>query len=257
MTPGRAAAVALAVALFAHGTRASAAPTTAETLREASAALTAGDHARAAQLAGPLVGAQVDRADRSEAWRVYGLALFFLGRTAEAEAALVEHMKLEPDTHLDPARFPPEVIVFFEDVRSRHAAEIGGSRGRPDTPREKAKNLFPPWGQIQNGEHGKAIAIGAAELLLLATNITTAALLYRWCGTGAVTCHIGQQSRRDQAIQARRINIASAALLVATYAYGVIDGFYHHGRRRGERSYMSLGVDPSRDGAALVLGWQF
>ncbi len=232
---------------------------TAALLREAGSALAAGDHARAATLAGPLTTAPgIDRAERSEALRVYGLALFHAGSTAEAEAAVLAHLKLEPDAHLDPAVFPPEVIVFFEDVRARHAAEINATRPlRPDTIAESAKDWLPPWGQIQNGHRGKALVLGATGLVLVAANLTSAMLLYRWCSEADGTCSSGNRSRREEAIMLRRVNIISLVALLPWYVYGVWDARAHHGRSRAERSYISLGVDASPDGGHLVFGGSF
>lgn len=241
--------------------RAAAADTgTAATLRDAGSALVSGDHARAAQLAGPLTATPgVDRADRSEAWRIYGLALFHLGRHAEADAAVLEHLRLEPDAHLDPAVFPPEVIVFFEDVRARHAAELAGRRAaRPDTRREWLKNPLVPWGQFQNGHRTKGIVLGSAELLLAATALSTYVMLRRWCNEATGVCSSGGDSRRDQAITLRQINLASSIGLFAVWAYGFVDAWYYHrSGRRAERSYISLGVDPAGSGGELVIGWSF
>ncbi len=241
--------------------RAAAADTgTAATLRDAGSALVSGDHARAAQLAGPLTATPgVDRADRGEAWRIYGLALFHLGRHGEADAAILEHLRLEPDAHLDPAVFPPEVIVFFEDVRARHAAELAGRRAaRPDTVRERLKNWFPPWGQFQNGHRTKGWIVGSAELLLAATAFTTMMVLREWCNEATGVCSSGGESRRDQAIRMRQLNLASSIAFAAVVAYAIIDAeVYYHRGRRAERSYISLGVDPAGSGGELVIGWSF
>lgn len=237
-------------------------PEPVDQLREASDALAAGQYDRAAELSGTLVHAvaRIDAIDRAEAYRVYGLAQFFLGETAAAEAALLQYLRLDPDAHLDPGRFPPEVIVFFEDVRSRNAAELRGLRERPATVREWSKNLFPPWGQFANGHTTKGILIGSAELLLLGANLTTFFVLDSWCdrnGTGV--CTDGDTDRRETAKTLRMVNLATAAALAGVYLYGAIDGFHHHRRlRRSETArYMSVGVTPTDGGGMLLLSRSF
>jgi hypothetical protein len=253
--------IALALAFAAPAARAQA-PGTTDQLRHASDALANGDYDRAATLSGALVQRveQVDEIDRAEAYRVYGLAQFFLGETAAAEAALLQYLRLDPDAHLDPGRFPPEAIVFFEDVRSRHAAELRGLRERPTSVREWSKNLFPPWGQFANGHTTKGLVIGTAELLLLGANLTTYFVLDSWCdrnGTGV--CTDGDQDRRSTATTLRLVNLATAAALGAVYLYGVVDGFHHHRRlrQRDTTRHMSVGVTPTSGGGILLFSRTF
>lgn len=250
-----------ALAFAAPAARAQA-PGPTDQLRHASDALASGEYDRAADLSGALVQAveTVDEVDRAEVYRVYGLARFFLGDTAAAEAALLQYLRLDPDAHLDPGRFPPEAIVFFEDVRSRHAAELRGLRERPTTVREWSKNLFPPWGQFANGHSTKGIVVGTAELLLLGANLTTYFVLDSWCdrnGTGV--CTAGDQDRRSTATTLRMINLASAAALAAVYVYGVVDGFHHHRRlrQRDTERHMSVGVTPTSGGGILLFSRTF
>jgi hypothetical protein len=112
-------------------------------------------------------------------------------------------------------------------------------------------------GQIQNGHRGKAAALGATGLVLVAANLTSAMLLYRWCSEADRTCRSGGESRREEAIMLRRINIVSLVALLPWYVYGVWDARAHHSSGRAEHSYISLGVDPSIGGGQLVLGGRF
>ncbi len=236
-------------------------------LREAQEALQRGDYAAAEGLARPIVN-DIDRVnaiDRAETYRVYGLALFFLQRLPDAEAALLAYLRLDPDAHLDPGRYPPEAIVFFEDIRARHRAELLGLRPRPRTVREWSKNLFPPWGQFANGDDTKGWVVGSAELLLLATHLTTFFVLDHWCdrnGTGVCTTP-GGADRRDAASVLRAVNLVSGGALIAIYAYGVIDGFARH-RHLAHRETspemsagMSVGVSTTPGGGIATVGWRF
>jgi len=261
------AALLVAAALVALAIPARAQPGAAsgvsQRLSDAQEALQRGDYAAAEALAHPIVDdiERVDAIDRAETYRVYGLALFFLERLPDAEAALLAYLRLDPDAHLDPGRYPPEAIVFFEDIRARHRAELLGLRERPRTVREWSKNLFPPWGQFANGDDTKAWVIGSAEVLLLATHLTTFFILDRWCdrnGTG-VCATAGGADRRNAASVLRGVNLVSGGALIAVYVYGVIDGFarHRHLAHRETPGDMSVGVNTTRGGGVATVSWRF
>jgi hypothetical protein len=225
-------------------------------LHAAAEALRGGDYRRSAELAAPLAeNPAIERTDRAEAHRLYGLALFFLGRHGDAEAALLEYLKLDVDAHLDPALVPPEAIVFFEDVRSRHAAELRALRPKPKQKRYAILNVLPPAGQLQNGHRGKAIAIGAGGVLLLGANLGSYLVLRDWCGADK-TCG----DHTDDARTLRIVNLASGIMLIGLYAYGVGDAAWHYYRRPDEahpEPMMSVGVAPTAGGAYVSLGGRF
>lgn len=265
------AALLAAAALIALASAARAQPgstaSVSDRLRQAQEALQRGDYAAAEGLARPIVDdiERVDAIDRAETYRVYGLALFFLQRLPDAEAALLAYLRLDPDAHLDPGRYPPEAIVFFEDIRARHRAELLGLRPRPRTVREWSKNLFPPWGQFANGDDTKGWIVGGSEVLLLAAHLTTFFVLDHWCdrnGTG-VCATPGGADRRDAANVLRAVNLVSGGALIAVYAYGVIDGFARHRHlahreTRADMSVgMSVGVSTTPGGGIASLSWRF
>jgi hypothetical protein len=233
-------------------------------LQEATVALQTGEYARAADLAGPVAREpnSIDEQDRAEAWRIYGLALFFLDRHGEAEGALLEYMKLDVDAHLDPALVPPEAIVFFEDVRSRHAAELRQYRPmKKVTVRAFAANLLPPFGQVQNGHRGKAWLIGTSEVLLIGAHIGSYYLLRKWCSSTDGTCSGGETDHTSDAKRVRVLNLVSGGLLIGVVAYGIADGFVNFYRQRRRRAAveapMSVGVVPTHRGAYLSLRGRF
>lgn len=219
-------------------------------LGQAQAHLLAGEYAEATRLARPIArDDRVARPDRAEAWRIYGLALYLMGLEEEADAALFEYLKLEPDAHLDPALVPPEAIVFFEAVRARHAAELERYRPRPP-PRRRfaALNLLPPAGQFQNRQPAKGWAIGLTEVALLATNVTTYVLLRDMCG---VDCGEDPSTARTL----KTVNLISGGLFLGVVLYGVVDGFLVY-RRQGaeERAGVPFAVAPV-DGGGLTFHW--
>jgi hypothetical protein len=212
----------------------------ADPLADARAKLVEAAYDEAAALAEPLArDPALPAAERAEANRVYGLALFFLGRRDEADAALLVYLKLEPDAHLDPALVPPEAVVFFEEVRTRHAGEILVTRPRPPPPPPRKYypilNLLPPFGQFQNGHPVKGWLIAAAEVAFLAVNIATYAMLRANCAND-LTCD--DQGTADVM---RTLNQMSFALFVSTYVIGVVDGFVYANRPQPK---FGVGVAP-------------
>jgi hypothetical protein len=216
----------------------------ATVLRDANGAAGRGDWQRVAGLVGALDPDALDRADRAEALRLRGLAAFFLGRRDAAEADLLAYLRLDLDARLDPAVTPPEAVTFFDDVRARHAAELRALR--PRSRRWGALNLLPPWGQFQNHQRTKGWIIAGTGALLVAADVTSYALLRRWCDPTHKTCddngaHVGA------ARVLRPVNLIAGGALVALYAYGVIDGFanFHRGRE--------VMVVPTSGGGAQVV----
>lgn len=202
----------------------------ADVLGEANAALGAGDYRKAKALAGQVARnpGPTDR-DRAEAWRLLGLAYFYLGDRSGARAAFWEYLKLDPDGRLDPALVPPDAISDLEHVRNEHAAEIAARRPKKHR-RSYWLNFVPVAGQWQNGDRGKMWFIASAGTALLAANITSYVLLARWCGGPDDTCDEGEPGQPgysnhiDEARTARTINIASGVALIGLYAWGVYDG---------------------------------
>jgi len=234
--------LALALALVPVTAAAQPAPPAVDALGEANAALGAGDYQKAKLLAGQVARAPgpADR-DRAEAWRVLGLAYFYLGDRTGARAAFLEYLKLDPDGTLDPALVPPEAVSLLTSVRNEHAAEIAARRPKKHK-RSYWLNFVPVAGQWQNGDRGKMWFIASAGTALLAANITSYVMLARWCGGADDTCDEGQPGQPgysnhiDEARTARTINIGSGLALIALYAYGVYDGITTYRRLEAEEA---------------------
>jgi hypothetical protein len=225
-------------------------------LRVAQAHLAAGQFEDAVRLAVPLGrDTRLGRADRAEAWRVAGLALFQLGRRDSADAAFFEYLKLEPEAHLDPNLNSAEVVLFLEEVRARHAGELARYKHRPRKRRVAALNLLPPWGQFQNDQQVKAWSLGVVEGALLVTNIGSWLILDSMCDPADGTC--GDSADAARAWQ--KVNIASGVLLIGAVAYGIVDGFWVHRRltREEEMGYSEVGFVPTERGGVVVFSGRF
>jgi hypothetical protein len=212
---------------------------TSDILRNGNTAATAGDWQRVAQLVDPLLQRPLVPADLAEAHRLAGIAAFFQQRSDDAERHVLAYLRIDLDGRLDPALYPPDAVAYFNDVASRHAAELRALRTKPK--RSWLLNLIPPGGQLQNGERTKAYVIGGLLGTLLVVNLTTYALLRSWCdhtdgrSGGGLTCTDGGDHTRS-AEKIRPYNIASGIGVVVTYAYGVYDGVQGYRQRSREQA---------------------
>lgn len=227
-----------ALALWMGVAHAQPEPSTSEVLRASNAAALAGDWPRVAQLVEPLLRETLATGDLAEANRLAGLAAFFEHRSAAAEGHFLAFLTIVPTGRLDPTLYPPDVVAFFNDVASRHVAELAAVRPAPR--RAWWRTLVPPLGQLQNGQRTKAYALGGTLGALLVTNLTTYYFLSRWCQAtdgrkgGGLSCFNGGDHTREAA-RLRAPNIASGIGFLAVYAYGVIDGVWGYRQRTRER----------------------
>lgn len=231
-------AVAMSTAI-AHGQPGA---TTSDRLRGANTAALAGDWQRVADFVGPLLQQPLERADLSEAHRLAGLAAFFRQRSNEAENHFLAYLRIEIDARLDPALYPPEVVAFFNDVASRHIAELRALRSQPKR-RSWVLTLIPPFGQFQNGDRVKGYVIGGALGGFLIVNVTSYAYLRTWCHHASGTagdswiCNNGGD-HRPEAAKLRPYNIASGIGAILTYAYGVYDAVQGYRQRSREHAIL-------------------
>ena len=180
-----------------------------------------GDYEGVVQLLRPIVDedAPLPKLERTEAIRTYGIACVLTGRRVAAEGAFVLLLRADPRTELDPTLVRPEAVQFFEGVRARWRAELVTAYRKNRGKRYTILDFLPPAGQFQNHQRAKGYAIGAAELALLATNITTGVLLNDWQGSTHEF-----PNHKDAARAMIPINIASFAAFFTVIAYGIVDG---------------------------------
>ena len=235
---GRLAAVALVLLAAAATSRAQPGAPATDPLVDANAALTAGDYPRALALAAPARDAG-PAPDRAEAWRITGVAHFYLGDQQAARADFAACLRLFPDATLDPALYPPEVLALFDSVRHDLAAELAASRPKPRRKRSAWLSVVPVVAQWQNGDTTKMWVVGSLAAAFAVANGTSFYLLHRWCDTSDGTCDEGNPGDPDysnhlpEARRARVVNVVSAVGLLGVLTYSVVDGVL--GYRRLER----------------------
>lgn len=232
------------------------AQSTSDQLATANAAASAGDWPRVDAIVLPLLRGSLGPTQHAEANRLAGLSAYFQQRLPAAEAHFLAYLKIELDARLDPTIYPPDVVTFFQDVQVRHAAELRARR--PKQKRYWLLNLIPPGGQIQNGEHTKAIIVGSLVGAFAIANVSTYVLLNSWCKTVAgsngnsVTCD-ENKDRSTTASRLQTINVVSAIGLTVSYIYGVYDGVTGYRKRSERRPF----VMPTSGGGVVGIGGTF
>lgn len=206
--------------------------TPAELLRAGNEAAVAGDWDRVSALVGPVLDRQLAPADLAEAHRLAGLAEFFRGDRASAEIHFLAYLRIDLDGGLDAALYPPEVIVFFTDVKTKYAAELRARR--PKARRYLFVSPIPVASQFQNGQRTKGIVLASTLVILGGTNVISYGLLHKWCDADR-TCD-ARGDHTTAASRARVVNIVSGIGLLVSVAYGVIDGATGYRRVSRERT---------------------
>jgi hypothetical protein len=231
-----------------------------EMLREGNAAALAGDWPRVALVVDPLLQRELSTPDLGEAHRLAGLAAFFQQRADAAERHFLAYLRIEIDGRLDPALYPPDAVAFFNDVASRHGAELRALRVRPS--RSWVKTLLPPLGQFQNGDRTKGYVLGVALGAALVTNLATYTYLRAWCNHtdgsagGVLTCDEDGGDHTDAAKRLRPLNIGSGIAFAVIYIYGVYDGIRGYRRRTREHAIQPF-MNVSRSENVLGIGGRF
>jgi hypothetical protein len=226
-------------------------------LRDANAAATAGDWDKVASQVDPLLANSLGPADLAEAHRLAGLAAFFHNDSAGAEAHFVAYLRIDLEGHLDPALYPPEVVRFFDDVRTRHAADLRARR--PRAKRYWIVSPIPVASQIQNGETTKGIVIASLFGAFAVTNLTSYFVLRSWCHDAGSTCDGGQTTGTNHYRAAQRLqaaNVASGIGMIAVAVYGVYDGVRGY-QRRTRVLALEPYASPSSAGAVFGIAGSF
>lgn len=247
------------IGLSAPAAHAQPGASTSDVLREGNTAALAGDWGGVSALVEPLLARSLATPDLGEAHRLAGIAAFFQQRGDAAEQHVLAYLRIDLDGRLDPALYPPEVVAFFNDVASRHAAELRALRA-PPRQRTWLLTLLPPIGQYQNGDHTKAYVLGGAMGAILIVNLTTYNYLRRWCNHtdgaagGGLTCDEDGSDHTRAARAIRPYNIASGVAFILMYGYGVFDGIRGYRRQSREQAVQPFAARTNNGGVVGITG---
>jgi hypothetical protein len=230
-----------------------------------------------------------------QAWQMLGISEWHLGDRAQARAAFVSLLQVDPDHQLDAFLVPPAIVEFFEEVKRAEEPTLGTLRKRRRLLRdqerlaeEARRRLFAEerartgpatkvirvqersyilnWmplgaGQFQNGHRAKGTAIAAGELLLGAINIGSILIHNQIVDDSANRCSPSARSgctRPPYTDAARRnLNVVDA---IKYSSAGLFWGLYGLGVWDAHRYYVprvETEVSPKDAGLTVSLRWDF
>jgi tetratricopeptide (TPR) repeat protein len=260
MSTRRAALLALAALLLAIP---AAAPAEPEQLKNANEAFDHGKYEEAIRLIDEANDKKLlaSEADLVDAWRIHGLAHFYLSHRDEARASFTRLLFIDPDYTLDPLLVPPGAIAELDDVRKEKEPKLASiretrraiaelkrkqederrklledeerRRREKDAPpallqrveRHSILTNFLPFGaaQIEQGRSqvGAMIAIGQA--LALTGTVVTYSQTQGYLGTDGKV----DPNKVGAATKWRTANWITFGLSAAIYLGGVLDAVLH------------------------------
>jgi hypothetical protein len=234
--------------------------TPAELLRAGNQAAVAGEWGMVSRLIDIALKNQLSPPELAEAHRLAGLAAFFSLDRVAAEAHFIAYLRIDLDGQLDAALYPPDVIVFFTDVKSKYSAELRARRPQPK--RNFAVAFVPVAAQIQNGERKKGIVLASVIVAFGATNLISYGMLKSWCADDG-TCDGGDPNDDSKttdhtraAKNLRVVNLVSGIGAILALGYGVYDGVtgYRRETRDRERATQPYVSASGRDAFLGVAG---
>jgi hypothetical protein len=166
-------------------------------------------------------------AQRVQALRLLGIGLFLTGRPEGAETAFFDLLRQRPEAKLDPTHTRPDVVAFFETVRSHHSEEIRQAAERSRPSKHLLLAFLPPVGQFQNGDRARGFTLAAFEVMSLGLAIGTYVQLKKWVKESNQT--FGTHTQDAQTLKV--VNNVAVGLFAASVIYGVVDAlanFSHH-----------------------------
>ena len=199
-----------------------------------------GDYAEAiASLSGVLSPLRLTAEDDvAQARKYLGASLFFSGKKDEAAEEFKRLLLLNPDLRLDAFVFPPQLVLFFDEVKASCKDQLDKARAqrllkeslRVGERRVELRSLYVnaiPFGapQFQNGDRVKGWVLLGAEAALLALNVAAFWAARSYADGGG---YYATEADRSGASTWRTIQLTSLGLFGGAWAYGVADGLIYY-----------------------------
>ncbi len=232
--------------------------------------------------------------DGIEAYRLLGICELKLGDAAEARAAFVSLLSLDPDYSLDPFLIEPKIVEFFDDVKRQKEPELAPLRERrraldeqkrlaEEAKRkllaEEATRTGPPgkivrveervyllnWmplgaGQFQNGDRAKGTAIAAGEIVFGLVNIAAILFHNNIAQDRTRTCISGQAGCSQPPYYDSDRTLLSQVDTVKYVSAGLFWAVYAYGVWDAHRNFVprvETEITTAQPGAQLKLEWAF
>lgn len=176
--------------------------------------------------------------DIVQARRYLGASLFFSGKKDEAAEEFTRLLLLNPDLRLDAFVFPPQLVLFFDEVKASIKEQLEKARAqrllketiRIADRRVELRSLYVnliPFGapQFQNGDRVKGWVLLGTGSALLALNVASYWAARSYAGADG---YYATEAARADASSWRTVQFTSLGLLGGAWAYGIADGFIYY-----------------------------
>jgi tetratricopeptide (TPR) repeat protein len=232
---------------------------------------------------------------RIEAYRLLGLAEYQLGDRAQARAAFVNLLSLDPDFSLDPFLVPPPIVEFFDKVKREHEPDLVPLRERKRQLKEQQRlaeeaqrkllaeeqaRSGPPtkilrvqeriylfnWlplgaGQFQNGQRTKGVAIAAGEVVFGLVNVGAILIHNQIASDRSRFCTVKDTSNcSNPPITDSDRRLLTRIDLARYISAGLFWGIYAYGVIDAHIYYVpriETEMTPDQRGGTVKLSWSF
>lgn len=176
--------------------------------------------------------------DVVQARKYLGASLFFSGMKDEAAEEFKRLLLLNPDVKLDAFVFPPQLVLFFDEVKASIKDQLEKARAqkllketiriadRRVELRSAYVNLIPFGApQFQNGDRLKGWVLLGTGAALLALNVAS-----YWAARSHANAdgYYPTEAARSDASSWRTVQFTSLGLFGGAWAYGIADGFIYY-----------------------------
>jgi len=213
-------------------------------LERATAAYEYGDYGAARKLAAQALKHELSPKGTKDALVILGLSHYILKEYNAATEAFTRLLFADPYYKLDPFYAPPQIIDFYENLRSQLEPKLrpikekmaaDGAKNSDNQPpinavevkyvqNSKALNLLPfGVGQFQNEHYGKGYALLVGEIFLIAVNVGAYLTVKALAGSDGKYSHEGAGAAKAMQID----QYSAAGLFGALWAYGAVDGMVY------------------------------
>ncbi len=255
-------------ALFLAGAAFAARANPTQDLLRARAEFERGEYLRTVEILEPQLFPEVKISDPDElldAYLLVGVSHYFLEQREEARRAFQALLSQDPDYELDAVLYPPDLVGFFNAIKSEQKElldELRKAREKERRLEEERRRLgrtiviereyYDPkpglnWvpfgvGQFKNGQPGKGRFFLVAEGALAGVSVGIATYLWLRYGPG-LPLDRPEPDDVDLVQSLQVVQIGTGGLFLLVYAWGVVDAYANQKPRVLEKPPRMLAPD--------------
>jgi len=188
-----------------------------------------GDYARAVTFFTEALAKKTPLKVKKKCYEYLGIIYFIQGDKEKSREFFMSLLDIDPDYSLDPLFVPPEIVLFFNDLKSKRGQIVALSTPSPVSSATKQASLWKkisPYlpfgvGYLARGKRKKAIIFGIVQAFLLVTNIST--YYYRRCELKKCSDKYYPPDVIGEAKTLQIIQLSAGYLWLGIWAYNIAD----------------------------------